>query len=145
MNGYLFSSDLLQEVERLQSYMDRVLGTAPTAIRGGSRGSFPAVNLGSTPDTIEVLAFAPGIEPASIEVTIDKGLLTIAGERKGVIPEGEKVTVYAHERFEGPFRRVISLPEDADPARVDAKYTDGFLRVSVSKRESSKPRRIDIQ
>jgi HSP20 family protein len=53
--------------------------------------------------------------------------------------------VYAQERFAGPFRRVVSLPEEADPTRVNASYREGFLRVSVGKRESSKPRRIEVQ
>ena len=59
-------------------------------------------------------------------------------------PEGERTTVHARERFAGRFRRVISLPEDADPARVDASYRDGVLRVTIAKRESSKPRRIEV-
>ena len=41
--------------------------------------------------------------------------------------------------------RVISLPEDSDPERVEARYTDGCLRVSIRKRESSRPRSIQIQ
>jgi HSP20 family protein len=69
----------------------------------------------------------------------------IAGERQSELPkEGERTSVYANERFTGPFRRVVSLPEDADPARVEANYRDGVLRVSVAKRESSLPRRIEV-
>jgi HSP20 family protein len=52
--------------------------------------------------------------------------------------------VHAQERFAGKFRRVISLPEDADPAKVEASYRDGILRISIAKRESSKPRRIQV-
>ena len=52
--------------------------------------------------------------------------------------------MYAQERFSGSFRRVISLPDDADPAKVDARLNDGLLRISVSKRESSKPRQITV-
>ena len=72
-------------------------------------------------------------------------LLILAGERKKEVPAGgDRVSVYARERFGGPFRRVVSLPEDADPGRVTAKYRDGFLRVSIAKRESSKPRHIEV-
>ncbi|MGZ5259628.1 MAG: Hsp20/alpha crystallin family protein, partial [Burkholderiales bacterium] len=68
------------------------------------------------------------------------------GERSGTVQEGdERISIYAQERFTGPFRRVVSLPEDADPNRVNASYRDGFLRVSVGKRESSKPRQIEIR
>ena len=107
---------------------------------------FPAINIGSTPDTIEIVVFAPGIDPKSVELSIDKGLLILAGERRNDQPEGNnRVIVYAQERVAGQFRRVVSLPEDADPSRVNATYRDGFLRVSVGKRESSKPRRIEVQ
>lgn len=67
------------------------------------------------------------------------------GERKSEVPDAdERISVYAQERFVGAFRRVVSLPEDADPGRVNASYRDGFLRVTVGKRESSKPRRIEV-
>jgi len=58
--------------------------------------------------------------------------------------DAEKQNVYAQERFAGSFRRVISLPDDADPAKVDASLRDGLLRISVAKRESSKPRQIAV-
>ncbi|MGH8830066.1 MAG: Hsp20/alpha crystallin family protein, partial [Polaromonas sp.] len=78
-------------------------------------------------------------------ITIDKGLLVIAGERKDDAPAGgENTAVYAQERFRGSFRRVISLPEDADPDRIDATYRDGMLRVTVARREASKPRQISV-
>jgi len=81
-----------------------------------------------------------------VELSIDKGLLVLAGERQTSLPEGaDRINVYAQERFAGPFRRVVSLPEEADPTRVNASYREGFLRVSVGKRESSKPRRIEVQ
>ena len=75
---------------------------------------------------------------------MDKGLLVIAGERSSDVSSGKKDIVCAHERFSGPFRRVISLPDDADPMKVDATFRDGVLRISVAKRESSKPRQIAI-
>jgi len=76
---------------------------------------------------------------------VDRGLLVISGERKSLVPEsGDSTSVYAQERFAGSFRRVVSLPEDADPAKVQASYRDGILRVTVAKRESSKPRRIEV-
>ena len=149
MNGSLrFSRDMLTEFERLQRQLDRVFPRSHSSdsIRASARGEFPAINIGSTPDTIEIVAFAPGINPKSMQLSIDKGLLVLAGERKSDIPEGDdRISVYAKERLAGAFRRVVSLPEEADPGRVNATYRDGFLRVSVRKRESSKPRRIEVQ
>ena len=92
-----------------------------------------------------MLAFAPGVDAKALQITVDKGLLVIAGERTAARRgDGESQNVYAQERFAGSFRRVISLPDDADPAKVDASLRDGLLRISVAKRESSKPRQIAV-
>jgi len=93
-----------------------------------------------------VIAFAPGIDPQEIEITVDRGLLSLSGERRSESSgqQGAKANTYAQERFTGKFRRVISLPEDADPAKVEAKFRDGILHVTVAKRESSKPRQITV-
>ena len=91
------------------------------------------------------MALAPGLDPSTLQLSIDRGLLTISGERKTDVPEAdEDTTVYAQERFVGSFRRVVSLPDGADPGQVDASYRDGILRITVGKRESSKPRRIEV-
>ena len=142
-----FPGDLFPEFEALQRQVEQLLdGRAwPSSIRAATRGAFPAVNVGTTADAVEIYAFVPGLDPASIEVSLDKGLLVISGERPSDLPqESEQVTVYADERFAGQFRRAISLPEDADASRVDAGYHDGILKVVVPKRESAKPRRIEV-
>lgn len=103
------------------------------------------LNVGSTPDTVEVMALAPGLDASAIQLTIDRGLLIISGERASALPAaGPGSSLYAQERFSGPFRRVVNLPDDVEPSKVDASYKDGVLRVTLHKREASKPRRIDI-
>jgi len=140
------AADLFPELNRLQNILDQVFRPAErSSIRGLTGSSFPMINVGTTPESIEVMALAPGLDPDSLQLSIDRGLLVIAGERKDQVPEpGEGISVYAQERFAGSFRRVVSLPEDADPAKVDASYRDGILRVSIAKRESSRPRRIEV-
>lgn len=139
------SADLFAELNRMQSLLDRVFPTPGASIRSQAGSAFPVLNVGTTPGSVEVQALAPGLDPSKLEITVDRGLLVIAGERQSELPEpGERTSVYASERFSGRFRRVISLPEDADPARVDASYRDGVLRISVAKRESSLPRRIEV-
>lgn len=148
MNGFFRpSADLFAELNRMQTLVDQVFGPRPaSSIRspGGAAASFPALNVGTTPTSVEVMALAPGLDASSLEITVDRGLLVLAGERKSALPEGERANVYANERFTGRFRRVVSLPEDADPNRVDARYRDGVLRISIAKRESSLPRRIEV-
>lgn len=138
--------DLFAELNRLQQSLEQ--GFRPggaSSIRALPRRTFPVINVGSTPDAIEVLALVPGVDPDELQITIDKGLLVIAGERKDDGPEdSDNIAVYAQERFKGAFRRVVSLPEDADPGRIDASCRDGLLRVTVARREASKPRQIAI-
>ncbi len=141
-----FYGDLFAELNRLQQSFEQAFrpGTAGS-IRAMPRHTFPVLNVGSTPEAIEVLALAPGVEPADLQITVDNGLLVIAGERKDDAPASDKNTaVYAQERFKGTFRRVISLPDDADPMRIDATCRDGMLRITVARREAAKPRQISV-
>ena len=143
-----FSGDLFAEFDGLQRHLEQLLGLRgmPSSIRAAARGAYPAVNMGTTDNAVEIYAFAPGIDPARIEVSVDKGLLSISGERESDTPvEGDKVSVYARERFTGSFRRVVSLPEDVDTAKVEATYRNGILKIVIPKREASKPRRIEVK
>ena len=139
------SADMFAELNRMQSLLDQVFPARGSSIRSQSGAGFPVLNVGTTPAALEIQALAPGLDPAKLEITVDRGLLTIAGERRSDLPPAdERASVYAQERFTGKFRRVVTLPEDADPARVDATYRDGLLRITVAKRESSLPRRIEV-
>jgi HSP20 family protein len=140
----LFPRDVFAEMDRLQREMQQAFDLSPT-IRGFARNGFPALNVGGTPQTIEIYAFAPGVDPASLEVDLERGLLTISGERKNPLPDTDsKATVHINERFEGRFRRVLTLPDDADPDAVDANLRDGVLHVTIQRRASAQPRRIAI-
>lgn len=145
----LFPRDLFAEMDRLQREMQQAFDQSPS-IRGYGRGGYPALNIGGTPSTVEIYAFAPGIDPATIELNLDRGVLTLAGERRATVPganggSDEKTTLHANERFVGRFRRVVSLPDDIDPNAVNATYRDGVLHVSIKRRESAQPRRIEVQ
>lgn len=145
MFGSLFPRDVLAELDRLQREVQTAFDLSPS-IRGLGRGGFPAVNVGGTPQSIEVYAFAPGLDPATLDVNLDRGVLSISGERKSDLPKpDEKTAVHINERFQGRFRRVITLPEDADPEGVTAQYRDGLVHICVKRRQAAQPRRINIQ
>lgn len=146
MSEAFFGTDLFSELDRLQRQMTSLFGGFPSSIRAGRFGAFPAINIGATDDSIEIVAFAPGVKQENLEVSIDRGLLTISGERQSVCPDDtSEVRRYAQERFVGNFRRVIELPSDVDPEKVQAHYANGCLSVRVGKREASKPRAITVQ
>ena len=139
---------LFADFDRLRRDLDELSGWSglPTSIRSAAPGSFPAINIGNTATSVEIYAFAPGIDPKQIELTIDRGVLSISGERKSELPlDDGKVNVYGNERFAGSFRRAISLPEDIDATKVNASYRDGVLHVSINRRESALPKRITVQ
>lgn len=143
--GSLFPRDVLAELDRLQREFQQSYEISPS-IRGLGRGGFPALNVGGTPKSVEIYAFSPGLDPASLEVNLDRGVLTIAGERKSELPGADaKANVHINERFQGQFRRVMTLPDDVDPNGVSAQYRDGILHVSIKRREETQPRRISVE
>jgi HSP20 family protein len=141
MSDLYFSGDLFSDLDRVQR---QLFGNFPSSMRSSRADAFPRLNIGSTEEAIQIVAFAPGIDPASLDVTVDKGTLTISGERKAQAPT-DGARTYAKERFNGSFRRVIELPRNADAERVEARYENGLLSITVGKREASKPRAIAIQ
>lgn len=142
----LFPRDVFAELDRIQRGLQQGGGDLSPSIRGSARGGYPAMNVGSTARSVEIYAFAPGIDPASLDVQLEKGVLTIAGERASVLPPKDApATVHIDERFSGRFRRVVTLPDDVDPNAVEARYTDGVVHVSVQRKATSQPRRIPVQ
>jgi len=129
---------------RLQEEMEEQLGEGRSSggIRSLPRGSFPAINVIQTPEALQVYVFAPGIDPARLEVSIQQGLLTIAGTRQ--IAPRDAARSYRQERFGGEFTRAISLGEEVDPEQVDARYRDGIVQISLKRRAAEKPRQIEI-
>jgi HSP20 family protein len=141
----LFPGDFFANLDRLQREFQRYSGPA-SSIRGFGRGGFPALNVGSTPESVEIYAFAPGLDPATVDVTVDRGVLTLSGERKSELPgDGTKAAIHINERFAGSFRRVVSLSDDVDQESTNAKYSDGVLHISIKRRTAAQSRRINIQ
>jgi HSP20 family protein len=142
----LFPRDVFAELDRFQRDIRQTLDGASPSIRGIGRGGYPAINVGGTPQSVEIYAFAPGLDPDKIELNLERGVLTISGEREATPRNGDaKIAVHIDERFTGRFRRVLSLPDDIDPGTVDAAYRDGVLHISIKRRASAQPRRIEIK
>jgi len=137
--------DQLETIHRLLSRASGVDG-APGGIRAVAYGAFPELNVGRTPTSVEVFAFAPGIDASAIDVTIERNVLKISGVRQSDIPKRDgQVQLYANERPQGRFSRAISLPDDVDPLKVEAKYRDGILRVTIALQAAAQPQRIQVQ
>ncbi len=144
-----YPNSLFADFERLRRELDDAFGSSglPSSIRSVAAGGLPAINIGRTPTSVEVYAFAPGLDASKVDVTIDRGVLRISGARASALPKVEpgKLNVYAHERGEGEFVRAVALPDDVDPAHVKASYKDGVLQISIARREIAQPKRITVQ
>jgi HSP20 family protein len=99
--------------------------------------------VGATPEQVDVYLFVAGADPEKIEVSVQQNLLSVSGGRPVTVePDAQ---YYRRERFDGDFHRVIALPDDADPDRVDARYRDGILHITIQRRQAVKPRQVQIQ
>ena len=84
----------------------------------------------------------PGVEPASIELTVEKNVLTVHAQRKRLDLDGVEMLV--GERPQGTFSRQLFLGETLDTDRIDANYADGVLTLRLPIAEKAKPRRVPI-
>jgi HSP20 family protein len=91
-----------------------------------------------------VLRFdVPGIDPDSIEVTVDRGVLTVSARREEEFADDDRV--FVRERTMGTFTRRVYLSEHLDAERIDAAYNNGVLAVRIPVLEQAKPRKIEVQ
>ena len=90
-----------------------------------------------------ILADIPGVDPKDIEVSMDKGILTIRGERKSENKEqnGKQTRV---ERSYGAFYRRFALPDSADAEGISATGKHGVLEIAIPKKPETTPRRISV-
>jgi HSP20 family protein len=140
-----FDTDsLFDQFRRLENQMDQLFSYSPwpAGIRAAQRGTFPPLNVGSTPERVDVYVFAANLDPKKLDLSIQQNLLSISGTRK--VEVDEKAEYYRRERFDGDFRRVVALPDDVDPERVEAKYRDGVLHITIRRHESARPRQITV-
>jgi HSP20 family protein len=135
-----FEVSLFDEFRRLQRGVDDAFGG--DVRHAFTRGAFPAIDVVSNPQQVDVYLTAPGIDAKGLDISIQQNVLSVTGRREAQVES--KSSLHAQERFSGEFRRVITLPEDVDPGRVSASYVDGVVRISVQRREAAKPRQIEI-
>ena len=104
----------------------------------------PAVDIKEEPERFVIHADIPGVDPKNIEVTLDNGMLTIRGERRlETMQEGDH-GYRRVERLHGTFYRRFSLPDTADPEKVQARGTLGVLEVVIPKQAAVQPKRIKV-
>jgi HSP20 family protein len=129
-----------QLLNRLSRDLDGFLG-APA---GNNVAYIPAVDVQEQKDHYVISADLPGVAPADLEITAEKGVLTLRGERKS--EQREDATGYARiERVTGSFVRRFTLPENVQAEAIKAKFTHGVLAVSIPKQPAVAPRKVVVE
>lgn len=104
----------------------------------------PAVDIKEEKDRFVLHADIPGVEPKDIDITMEKGMLTLKGERK--LETKEQREGYTRvERSRGTFYRRFSLPDTADAEKISARGSNGVLEIVIPKHERTQPRRIAVE
>ncbi len=94
-------------------------------------------------DAVHVWLDVPGVKPENLEITVEKGVVTITAERTW--HAGDDVTVIASERPQGTFTRQLQLGDNLDGERLEAHYVDGVLHLVVPVAEQAKPRKVAVR
>ena len=103
----------------------------------------PAVDIHEHADKYVIYADVPGVDPAGIEITLEKGLLTLSGSRERNVDQAGIQSSRA-ERVSGRFFRRFALPDTVDGDAVSARGANGVLEVVIPKRQAAQPRRITV-
>lgn len=136
------SASLLQE--EIKNLFDRFFGEEPGDQSNVVTSQWmPRVDIREEKDRFVILADIPGVDPKDIEVSMDKGILSIRGERKAEHTE-ESGRYTRMERAHGVFYRRFALPDSADAEGIKASGRHGVLEIVIPKRPESTPRRIEV-
>ena len=136
----------LDRISTLNRALDQAFGGEWSA---DSRSWIPAIDVIETKDAFLVHAELPGVEASEIDMTFEKGVLTLRGAKRFPLDPNSngnntEMRIYAAERATGKFERSIRLPEFVNGDRISADFSNGLLTVTVPKSESAQPRRIEI-
>lgn len=130
-------------VNRLHRHLDEAFSGTADAAASEDAWWIPQVDVHEEPERFAVLVDVPGVEPKDIQITAEKGVLTIRGERHARAEE-ESSGYRRLERRSGKFLRRFTLPESANLDSITAKHTHGVLEVTIPKQAKLQPRRIEV-
>jgi len=137
-------------VNQIQQELNRVIDTRRGEGPAGDTSNVvtaqwaPAVDIKEEPERFLLYVDVPGVKPEDIEVTMEKGVLTIRGERHVEKKEGEGTPFQRVERMHGTFYRRFSLPDSADAEGIEAHGEHGVLHISIPKHVRGQARRINV-
>jgi len=142
--------DPLRGVEDLQNRLATLFGRAPVRRQDGQEESMivaewaPLVDISEDDKEYLIKAELPGLKKDDVHISVEKGVLTITGERKFEKEEKDRKH-HRVERAYGSFVRTFIVPDDAEADKVHAEFKDGLLTIHIPKSEQAKPKQIEVR
>ena len=133
-------------IPRLQEEINRLFGNARENDSSSATAMWiPPVDIHEYADRFELYVDLPGVDPATVDLTLDNGVLTLSGHRSQPSrKDAEEAQGRRVERGHGQFHRRFVLPDTVDGEKVNAVGSHGVLTVSIPKQAKAQPRRIQI-
>lgn len=132
------------ELERMRRQMDQLFEGLVGARARQMAGVFPPINLSESRDAFTLRAEMPGIASGELDIQATGNSVTLSGERR-IPEENGSARYHRREREAGAFSRVIGLPAEINPDKVEAKLQNGVLTVVLPKAEAAKPKQITVR
>ena len=142
--------DPFRGMENLQNHLATLFGRAQVRRQDGQEESMtvaewaPLVDISEDDKEYLIKAELPGLKKDDVHISVEKGVLTITGERKFEKEEKDKKH-HRVERAYGSFVRTFIVPDDAEADKVAAKFQDGLLTIHIPKSEKAKPKQIEVK
>jgi HSP20 family protein len=132
-------------LQRLNRILDEAFNGLPFAEQGNVITStwFAPTDVSEDQNSLRISMELPGVEPSDVRLSLENNILTIRGEKKQESEENNE-RVHRFERTYGMFERTFALPNTVDPDKIEARYENGVLFVSIPKAERAKPREIRV-
>ena len=141
-------------LETVRRELDKVFDDSGTRTEPSFRTAFlpgraarryPLMNLYEDKDAVSLEALAPGVDPATLDLSVVGNTLSLTGEKRRVAGDVKPEAFHRSERATGTFVRHLQLPVEVDENNVHADSKDGLLMVTLPKAEKAKPTQIAVQ
>jgi len=136
--------DPFVSLAEIHNEINRAFGASLSQKNGFEAVFSPAVDVAVEKDNVVVKADLPGLSKDDVTVTLQDNYLTITGEKKHET-EQQEANYFLSERVYGSFTRTIELPVAVDARKIEARFKDGVLHVTLPKTEDAKPKQIEVK